>query len=98
MAELFDIDTIARLFGSYVTALQVLAENPDAKALSADVIGPEEADLLLQRFQGKLNPSVLEAPFALHQFEKIVEQQPDARCLVFEASQMTYSEVRKFEI
>ena len=98
MAELFDLDTITRLFDSYVTTLQVLVGTPDTKALGADLIGPTDAILVLRRFQGKLNPGVLEAPFALHQFEQMVEQQPDARCLVFEGSQMTYSEVRKFEI
>ena len=92
--DLFDSDTIERLFGHFRTLLQGIVADPDVRLSELPLLtGPERQQLLVE-----WNATYTDYPRdkCIHElFEQQVEQTPDAVALVFEDQQLTYRELNR---
>ncbi|HED66455.1 MAG TPA: amino acid adenylation domain-containing protein [Planctomycetes bacterium] len=79
--DLFDPETIERLFDSYIAILEGAVANPDAPAMSLPLLSPAERRRLLEDWRGPME-SYPEDPIHA-QFEARVDAAPDALALVF---------------
>jgi amino acid adenylation domain-containing protein len=91
--DLFDADTIKRMFGHFQTLLEGIVANPEQKLSELPLLTEFER----QQLAG-WNDTETDYPkdACIHQlFEEQVELTPDAIALVFEEQQLTYEELNQ---
>lgn len=93
MAELFDTQTMDRLFGSFVGVLEQLANDINASALGGSLLSGQDVDDVARLSIGDERPGYITAPLVFEAFETVASQYPDNRCLCYEGVWLTYSEM-----
>ena len=91
--DLFDADTIKRMFGHFQTLLEGIVANPEQKISELPLLTEFERQQL-----AAWNNTETDYPkdACIHQlFEQQVERSPDAIALVFEEQQLTYKELNQ---
>jgi amino acid adenylation domain-containing protein len=90
--DLFDPSTIARMLGHFVTLLEAIVANPQARIGELPLLREVERQQLLVEW----NSTQTDYPSdkCIHQlFEQQVARTPDAVAVVFDNQQLTYSEL-----
>jgi non-ribosomal peptide synthetase component F len=97
MSELYEADTIERLFGSWIGVLQhVLSSGGvDSKWNAVSLLRPEDKAVIKEVSRGTARPEFMEAPLVHQQFELIAAAQPDRVCLVYEDEELSFKEVNE---
>ncbi|NLA87256.1 MAG: AMP-binding protein, partial [Clostridiales bacterium] len=92
--DLFTEETIRRLAGHYINAINDIAENPSKRISDITILSDEERRQLLCRF----NDTDADYPsgMTIHQiFEEQAAKTPDNTALVFKDARMTYKELNE---
>ncbi|WP_024802857.1 non-ribosomal peptide synthase/polyketide synthase [Nocardia sp. BMG51109] len=89
--DVFDRTVIEALAGRLVRILRQVASNPDAAVASIDVLGADERELVLRRWNGTA-PEVPDAT-VVDLFEARVAADPDAVAIVCAGTESTYRDL-----
>ncbi|MGF2038868.1 MAG: non-ribosomal peptide synthetase [Nostoc sp. CmiVER01] len=90
--DLFDVSTIERMLGHFVTLLEAIVANPQQKSSQLPMLTEVEQHQLL--FEWNNTQVEYRQDKCIHQlFEEQVERTPDAVAVVFENQQLTYHQL-----
>ncbi|HEY7407080.1 MAG TPA: amino acid adenylation domain-containing protein [Gemmatimonadaceae bacterium] len=90
--DLFDASTIERLAGHFVTMLEGVAANPEARLSQLPVLTRHEQRVMLEEWNDTTTVIPMDECIH-HQFEAQVQRTPNAVAVVFEADELTYREL-----
>ena len=91
-ADIFDNETLARFFRSWVCLLEAVADAPDTRLGELPVMSREDEHHVLYELNDTARPWDQDA--LLHRlFERVVDRRPDDVALLFEEQQVTYREL-----
>lgn len=91
-ADLFDVSTIERWIGNFLTLLQDIAERPEQPISTLSVVSAEERQQLLYEW----NNTCMDYPddrCVHHLFEASVSRYPDHAAVVYGTASLTYEEL-----
>ncbi|WP_172632002.1 amino acid adenylation domain-containing protein [Dictyobacter arantiisoli] len=92
--DLFEPETIQRMFSHWQALLEGIVANPDARIAALPLLTEHERELLLNEWNAT-NQKQGEGACIHLLFEEQVQRTPDAVALVFEEEQLTYAAVNQ---
>jgi amino acid adenylation domain-containing protein len=92
--DLFDEALVSRMSVNFLTLLEGIVANPDARLSSLPYLAERESHRLLVQWNNTAGAYPQDK--CVHElFERLVEQRPDAVALIFEGERLTYRELNR---
>ena len=95
MAELYDSTLINSIFDSFVSVLEVCAQDTACEALGSATLSAGQLEAVARFSMGEERPDFLAGPLIHEAFEAVASESPERRCLCFEGEWLAYGEVER---
>ena len=92
MTEIYDCQTIQRLYDTFKTALTCMVDNMHANVRSTSLLSLDQSIDLAEKCMGEQRPEYFDARLVHDAFAAMAVSCPDLECLVFQDQRLTYGE------